>query len=101
MLGGVGRRAAAEVDTGPVRSVPPKVTEVMKTNSQEVYNANILLTKRVQQNELGLVFGVPASKLCCASFSFRLEWRVCEDFVAGRVGRFILIHNEVSHDKFG
>ena len=63
---------------------------------QEAYNANVLFTKRVQKNDLGLIFGVPDSKWRCASFSFRLDFWVCEDLVAGRIHLFLPIQNELS-----
>jgi len=34
-------------------------------------------------------------------FSFRLELRVCQDLVAGRIPQFLHIKNELSQGKFG
>jgi len=56
----------------------------------EAYNINILITTRVQENYLGLIFGVPGSEMHCASFSFRLECWLYEDLVAGRTHQFII-----------
>jgi len=33
--------------------------------SQEACNTNVFLTKRIQNNDLGLIIGVPGAKWCC------------------------------------
>jgi len=56
---------------------------------QEAYCTNLLFTKGVWKSDLGQIFGVPGSKLRCVSFSFRLEFRVCEDSGTGRNQSFL------------
>ncbi len=68
---------------------------------QEVYNASIFLIKRVQKNDLGLIFGVPGSEWRCASFSFRQELQICEDLVIVRIYRFLVVQTELFQYKFG
>ena len=62
---------------------------------------NVFATKQVQKNDLGLIFGVPGSEWRCASFSFRREFRVCEDLVTVRIYQFLPVQNDLSQDKFG
>ena len=62
---------------------------------------NVLATKQVQKNDLGLIFGVPGSEWRSVPFSFRREFRFCEDLVIVRIYRFLLVQNDLSQDKFG
>ena len=48
---------------------------------------------------LGLIRGVPNSRWRCASFSFRLEFWVCQDLVTGRIHRFLCSQKELFQDK--
>jgi len=56
---------------------------------EEAYNTSICFTKRVQENYLGLIFGVAGSKWRCVSFSVRLEFWIGEDLMTERIPRLL------------
>jgi len=80
--------------------IKPHLGYVAALQEAYIIITQIFFTKTVHGNYLGLIFGVPSSEWRCASFSIRLDFWVCEDVVAGRNHRFLLIPNELSQDKF-
>ena len=90
------RKNLKQIDTGDGIN-----EETLWCSGASQVTKNVLGTKQVQKNDLWLIFGVPGSKWRCASFSFQREFRVCEELVAIRIYRFLLIQNELSQDKFG
>jgi len=58
-------------------------------------------TKQVQQNHLGLVFGLPGTTLRDAFLLFRLDFWVCQDFAAGRIPVFLQLRNKLNQGQFG
>jgi len=67
---------------------------------RESYFSNLWFTRGTPKNDLALIFGAPGSKCRYASFSFRLDFWVCEDLVTWRTHRVLLIRIELSQDKF-
>jgi len=60
----------------------------------------VLVTKQLQKNDLGLIFGVPDSKWRCTSFSFRLELWVCR-FGCQATSSVFTYRNELPQGKLG